>query len=443
MRIDFPYPGYEAIAPVDVPDENLMGVFAPPSFDGLDEERILADGLSKPIGAPRLRELASRARRVLVLIDDATRATPTAKILPHVLREIHAGGVGARDVEFLQAPGTHRAMNERELRDKLGECFGRYRVHEHDWLDESSLHDFGTTRDGTRVTANRLLAEFDCVVGIGSIVPHRVKGLSGGAKIAFPGVAGREMMDRNQWEASMHMSETVMGVAENPMRLRMEEAAQIAGLSYIVNVVYDVGRRVVGCYAGHVVAAHREGAKRAREVYGVHLPTRADVVIVDSHSQDRDFWQSAKGPYAATMAVKDSGSLILVSPNPEGMASNHPILLRIGYQPSARIVEMVQRGEIDDLVGVAILHDVCRIVDRTDCIMVSPGIRDEDARKIGFRPARTAQDALALALERQGKRASVAVLRYGGHVLPLVDDEADERRADSPPRPRDSGAPDA
>jgi nickel-dependent lactate racemase len=37
--------------------------------------------------------------------------------------------------------------------------------------------------------------------------------MPGGAKIMFPGIAGREIMDRNQWEASMHMSETVMGAS--------------------------------------------------------------------------------------------------------------------------------------------------------------------------------------------------------------------------------------
>ena len=57
------------------------------------------------------------------------------------------------------------------------------------------------------------------MLGLGSIVPHRIKGFSGGAKITFPGVAGREMQERNQWEASQFMSETVMGVAENTMRL--------------------------------------------------------------------------------------------------------------------------------------------------------------------------------------------------------------------------------
>lgn len=429
MRIDFPYPGYEAIAPVDVPDPSLLGVFSPRTFD-VDEADVLRQGFAHPIDAPRLCDAVRRGQRVLVLIDDGTRMTPVARILPYLLDDLHAAGVADAHIAFLQAPGTHRPMTSDEVKAKLGAAYGRYVVHEHHYLDRSSLHDFGRTRDGTPVTANRLLAEADFVLGVGSIVPHRIKGLSGGAKIAFPGVSGPEMMERNQWEASMHMSETVMGVPENPMRLRMEEAARMVGLRYIVNVVYDVAGQVAGCFTGDVVAAHREGCRCSRKVYAAHLPTRADIVLIDSHSADRDFWQSAKGPYAGTMAVKDGGSLILVSPNPEGMATNHKNLLEIGYKPHAEIVAMVQKGKVDDLVGVAVLADVCQIVDKTDCIMVSPGVTSDEAGKIGFRYATSAQDALRMAFDRQGPSASVAVLRYGGHILPIVDDEQSERVAD-------------
>lgn len=424
MRIDFPYPGYEGIEPVEVPDANLLGVFSPRALQDIDETAVLRDGFARPIGSPLLREIVAARDRVLILIDDATRRTPTARILPFVLDELHAAGVSGQQIEFLQAPGTHRPMTEAELREKLGAAYGQYRVHEHHYLDRASLRDFGRTRDGTPVTANRLLAERDAVLGIGSIVPHRVKGFSGGAKIAFPGVAGPEMMERTQWEASMHLSVEVMGVPENPMRLRIEEAARLAGLHYIVNVVYDIQQRIVGCFVGDLVAAHRAGCLRAREVYAVHLPTRADIVLIDSHSADRDFWQSAKGPYAGTVAVKAGGSLILVSPNPEGVASNHRNVLEIGYRPHAELVRMVQQGGVDDLVGVAILADVAQIVDTADCIMVSPGVTPDEARRLGFRPAASAADALAMALERQGSQATIAVLRYGGHILPIVDDEA-------------------
>ena len=58
-------------------------------------------------------------------------------------------------------------------------------------------------------------------------------------------------------------------------------------------------------------------------------------MLIDSHPADRDFWQSAKGFYAGTMAVREGGTLIVVAPNPEGVADNHPALLEIGYRPHA------------------------------------------------------------------------------------------------------------
>lgn len=424
MKIDFPYPGYQDIAPFEITQKNFMGVFSPRAYDHVDEASVLKEGLAKPIGAPRLREAVKWTDRVLIIIDDGTRTTPIDRILPGVFEELHAAGVKDNQIEFIQGVGTHRPMKPEELQKKLGQFNGKYKVHEHQYKDYKSLHDFGATQDGTRVTANKKILDFDFVMGIGSILPHRVKGMSGGAKIMFPGISGKEMMERNQWEASMHMSETVMGVPENPMRLRMEEAARIAGLKYIVNVVYDTKLKIVGCFSGDIVEAHRQGCLKAREVYAVHLPTRCDILIIDSHPADRDFWQSAKGPYAGTMAVKQGGTMICVAPNPEGVATNHENVLKIGYRPTSELVSMVQAGKVDDLVGVAILADVCQIVDKTDCIMVSPGIKPDEAKKIGFRSAKTAQEALKMGLEKQGADASIAVIRFGGHVLPVIEDEA-------------------
>src|SRR5919198_1959456 len=166
MRIDFPYPGYERIAPVEVPDANLIGVYAPRAFGGVDEEAVLARGFAEPYGAPRLRDAVKPPDRVLILIDDATRGTPVPRLLPHVLAELHAAGVLDGQITLLTAPGTHREMTEEELEHKLGEFYGRFAVHQHQWLDESHLHEFGYTSDGTRVTANRLLAEADFVLGL-------------------------------------------------------------------------------------------------------------------------------------------------------------------------------------------------------------------------------------------------------------------------------------
>jgi len=56
-------------------------------------------------------------------------------------------------------------------------------------------------------------------------------------------------------------------------------------------------------------------------------------------------------------------------------------------------------------------------------------VKPEEAKRIGFRWARDCTAALRMAFEKQGAKASVAVLRFGGHILPVVDDEASERIA--------------
>ncbi|HYE13515.1 MAG TPA: nickel-dependent lactate racemase, partial [Pyrinomonadaceae bacterium] len=414
MIVDFPYPGYERIAAVEVPDENLLGVYAPRPVGQVREEEVLGGGFAEPYGAPHLRDAVRPTDRVLVLVDDATRGTPLPRLLKRGVGKLWAAGVSDGQIRLLTAQGTHRRMTEGELKQKLGEFYGRFETHQHDWLDESNLHEFGRTSDGTRVTANRLLREADFVIGLGSIVPHRVKGFSGGAKIAFPGVSGREMQERNQWEASGRTAEAVMGVAENPTRQRTEEAARLVGLNYIANVVTDADKKIVGCFVGDTVEAHRAGCKLSREINAARLPRRAGIVLVDSHPADRDFWQSAKGFYSGTMAVRDGGTLVVVSPNPEGVADNHPNLLEIGYRPYDEIVRMVEAGEIAGVVGAAILADLAQVVDRADCVLVSPGITREETERLGFRYAETAQEALRMAFERQGRGAEVAVLRHGG-----------------------------
>jgi nickel-dependent lactate racemase len=424
LKIEFPYSGYEQIAAVEVPEANLMGTYEPGVIDEVDEEDVIARGFDEPYGAPRLLAAVKPSDRVLILVEDGTRGTPVPRLLKRVVGQLWEAGVLDRQIRLLTAQGTHRKMSDAELRQKLSEFYGRFVVSQHNWLDHSQLHEFGRTSDGTRVTANRMLMESDFTIGLGSIVPHRIMGFSGGAKIAFPGVSGREVQERCQWEAAQHRSESVMGIADNPMRLRIEEAAKLVGLRYIVNVVSDRMKKIAGCFVGDPVAAHRAGCKLSREINAVTLPQRADIVLIDSHPADRDFWQSAKGVYTGTMAVRDGGTLIVVSPNPEGVADNHATVLEIGYRPFAEIVRMVESGEVDDVVGAAVLADVAQVMDRTDCILVSPGVTREETERLGFRYAATAQEALEMAFAHQGNAAKVAVLRHGGHILPIVHQTA-------------------
>jgi nickel-dependent lactate racemase len=77
--------------------------------------------LQNPIGSPRLRELAQDKKEVVILFDDLPKPTPTSRIVPFVLEELHAGGIRDDQIRFLCAPGTHRQLMYGEFVAKLGE----------------------------------------------------------------------------------------------------------------------------------------------------------------------------------------------------------------------------------------------------------------------------------------------------------------------------------
>jgi nickel-dependent lactate racemase len=189
-----------------------------------------------------------------------------------------------------------------------------------------------------------------------------------------------------------------------------------------VNVVMDRSERVILVVAGHPVAAHHLGAGRSRSIFGVSQPEYADVVIAESYPADYDLWQAAKGVYAAELSVKQGGVVILVTQCYHGVSSEHPEVERLGYPSIEEVKRMVESNQITDLVAAAHLGHVGRVIkDRARGIMVSKWIPPDVQRHIGFEPAATPQEALEMAVRIMGPDARVAVLKQGGHVLPLVE----------------------
>src|SRR5437867_2062197 len=86
--------------------------------------------------------------------------------------------------------------------------------------------------------------------------------------------------------SALYPGREILGIAENPVRLEVEEIARKAGLRFIVNVVMDAHARVVHVVAGDPVAAHRQGAEYSQAIYGVAQPRLADIVIAESYPAD-------------------------------------------------------------------------------------------------------------------------------------------------------------
>ena len=113
---------YDDVEPLEIPERNLMGIFAPPAVSaGRGEQDVVADALAHPVGSPPLADALGGKHTVLIVSDDHHRPTPVRTILPPVLEEIRKAGVPDTSVEIIMALGSHRPMSDQEIRRKLGE----------------------------------------------------------------------------------------------------------------------------------------------------------------------------------------------------------------------------------------------------------------------------------------------------------------------------------
>jgi nickel-dependent lactate racemase len=404
-----------------LPGRTVCAVLSPqpvmPCPDSLAEVR---RALAAPIGAPPLAAAARGARRVVIIADDLTRQTPVQAIIPLLLEELNAGGIRDEQVSVLIALGTHRPMTGEEIEARFGpEVTRRVRILNSPWQDPAHLRDLGVTPDGTPVQVSRLAVEGDFLIGLGSIVPHHICGYSAGAKIVQPGISGPATTGATHY-FSTRTRRSYLGRVDNPVRAEMEAIAERVGLSAVCNVVLDQAGRLVRAFYGHPRHAFRAGVELARQVYGVPLPGQADIVVAGSHPCDIEFWQAHKSLYPADLAVRQGGTVIVVTPCPEGVSVTHGALLNYTGLEAGEIEGLIEAGVIGDVVSGSLALAWAKMRQRASISLVSDGISAEETRALGFTPFAGLEEALKAALQRHGSEAKVSVLTHAPDMLPIL-----------------------
>jgi nickel-dependent lactate racemase len=382
----------------------------------------LRRALDEPIGMPRLAQAAGASRRVVILADDLTRPTPVRQILPLLLDQLNAGGVRDEQVTVLVALGTHRPMTSEEIGLRFGEeVTRRVAVLNNPWQDPAQMVDLGTTSGGTPLQVSRLALEANFLLGVGSIVPHHIPGFSGGAKIVQPGISGAATTGATHL-FSTRARRSYLGMLENPVRAEMESIAEQVGLKAIFNTVLGPDGGLVGAFYGEPRQAFRGGVRLAAQVWGAPLasPAPVDVVVAGSHPCDIEFWQAHKALYPADMILKDGGTLVLVTPCPEGVSVMHPEVLEYAGLPPEEILQQIESGAILDVAAGALALAWAKVRQRVRVSLVSDGISREAARALGFQPFDSVQAALDEGFRRHGAEASLAVLPFAPDTLPVL-----------------------
>ena len=268
----------------------------------------MRDRLHTPIGSGRLATLARACRSAVIIIDDISRPTPTADLLPLVLEELEDGGLPPSRTRIVIAAGGHESASLEENVKKVGAGVASkvaFELHDPD----GDLVDAGVSPSGVPLYINRTVMNADLKIGIGSICPHDAAGYSGGSKILVPGVAGTQTA--RYLHDLLKGSRGRGGPVDNEFRHELDAITGALGLNFIVNVILDHGRHVVDLFAGDRILAHREGARVAATKFTVTPVSDAQIVVTNTYPFDANLWFVPWGLWPLQLAPPGSTKVAL------------------------------------------------------------------------------------------------------------------------------------
>lgn len=405
---------------VRIPTRNFLGSIEPKEKPGVpDAEAEIKRALKNPIGSETLDKIAKPEHKVAIVVDDATRPAPSHLMVPPILDELNSAGVRDENITVIFGCGTHKAVTDEEAVELLGEkVLNRVKVISHDYKAQDLVYVGKTRKYGTNVYLNRVFAEADVKILTGDVCFHYYAGYGGGRKSVLPAVSGEETIKHNH--AMFLHPKAKTGILEgNPVHEDMVEAAKLAKVDFILNVVINSKGEVVKAFAGDLEQAFYEGVKLVDEMYRITVDRRADIVVVSpgGHPVDVNLFQAYKGVDNALEIVKRGGVIILVAECSEGHGNQVFYDWMLNFKDLKTIEKRIKRNFV---LGGHKAYYLMKALQKVQIILVSV-MPDFYAMNIfKLKTARAVNDALNEAFNLVGKKAKVWVIPYGNFTLPEV-----------------------
>ena len=412
MRLEIPYGNTSEV--IELADNHVEQVIIPNTVKTADETETLRAAIFSPLKSPGLEEFLKGRRNILLLVNDATRPTPTGavmEILHPLLRD--------KSFKILVATGSHRAPTEEEYDFIFGQLKGelRGRVHVHD-AKKSPCYSLGRTRHGNELMLNTLVREADAIIPIGSIEPHYFAGYTGGRKCFMPGVASYDCITANH-KLAISRAAQAMVLEGNPVAEELDDAERILEKLNIFSVmtVLDGKHRVYAAAAGDLKESFYSLLPRADEVFVVPIRRQADIVVtVALEPNDIDLYQSQKALDNGKTALKDGGIIILVSACRSGVGSQ-AFLDLLSSEPTCKAV--IDKLDREYKLGYHKAGKMAEIGARAQMWAVTP-LDESLISKAHMRPFGSVSAALKAALEEKGPAAKVTFVMDGGMTIPRL-----------------------
>jgi nickel-dependent lactate racemase len=414
MQVEIPY-GKENIK-VNVPDD--YEILVPKRVSIKDEDKLIEQALENPIGFNSFDEFNDAADRLLVIINDATRPTPTSKILKYLLPVLSSHP----DVKFLIATGVHRAPTEEEYKFILGDTYKVFRrkVYAHDSRKDEDMTYLGKSKNGTEMYINKLVSEYKNILVIGSVEPHYFAGYTGGRKSFLPGVASYKTIEMNH---KLALSDDARSLAldGNPVNEDMVDAMNVLkDLNvFSIQTVLTGDHKLFAVTAGDLHKSFDAAIDLSNQIFCVPLKQKGNIVISAApYPMDIDLYQSQKALDNGKLALEDDGVIILVSKCRTGVGEDGFLKLLCKAESPKKILEILDE---EYKVGYHKAAKMAQIGIRAEMWAVTD-LEDDIIKKAMLKPYSDIQTAVNDAVDlinSKGKKPRAIVMPLGSLTVPL------------------------
>lgn len=418
MDIALPY--RETTVTVHISDSRCAGVLYPNSVETTDEDTVIHAALDNARGDSGFDLFTAGSGEILVIVNDATRPTPTARILSRIKHRLPLSRC-----RFLVATGSHRVPNEEELHWIFGDLYPvldrQNRIHCHDARDEDAMVYIGDSAAGHPIHINRHVADAGKILVITTVEPHYFGGYTGGRKSFLPGVTAYETIRLNH-RLALQPEAATLALDRNPVHLDMDSCLERLASREIfaLQAVLNRHRHIYAAYAGDIRRSFRDAVAAADRVFCVPITHKADVVVSAApHPMDIDLYQSQKAIENAKPALKSGGIIILLSSCRTGIGPETFYRLMADCKSPSEVMSRI-RDEYK--LG---FHKAAKMVEASLMGEVW-GVTDLDPASLEavfIHPQPDIQTAVDAALQKTGTNSKVLFIPEGSITVPRVSSE--------------------
>ena len=414
MILPIPY-GKDEKIDLNIEDHYISEIVAPNKVPIGDEVETIRTAIENPVNSKNLHDFLAGSKECLVIVNDATRPTPTARILEMIYDDI-----SDFNIKFIIATGVHRAPTDEEYVQIFGKYYETFRdrIFTHDARKDEDMCFLGKSRNGTEMHINKLSMEADRIVIISSVEPHYFGGYTGGRKSFLPGIASYNTIEQNH-KLALSPGAKSLALEGNPVHEDMTDALKIINKKiFSIMTVLDKNHRIYAATSGDIHDSFIAAAKKADDVYAVRVKEKADILVsVVKYPMDIDLYQLQKGIENAKYALKENGILIVVSKCRLGIGENKYLTM---ISPEDTPESIVKKVKGDYVLGY---HKVVKMaeINLWAQIWAVTDLEPDVLKKIFIEPYESIQEAVDSAIKIKGKDSKVLFLLDSSVIVPVVN----------------------